>query len=141
MNTLNFLDANVWLALVWSRHVHAERARSWFEEAGEQRFIFCRFTQFTGLRHPTTEKIMGVDTKSMSQAWSVWDRIWADDRVSFLAEPEAIEKEFRSRSRLSTRSPKIWADAYILAFASVADLKLVTFDRALRSHSADVLVL
>ncbi len=118
-----------------------ERARSWFEEAGEQRFIFCRFTQFTGLRHPTTEKIMGVDTKSMSQAWSIWVRIWADDRVSFLAEPEAIEKEFRSRSRLSTRSPKVWADAYILAFASVAGLKLVTFDRALRSHSADVLVL
>ena len=24
MNTLNFLDANVWLALVWSRHVHSE---------------------------------------------------------------------------------------------------------------------
>src|SRR5579872_4436098 len=59
MNTLNFLDANVWLALVWSRHVHAERARSWFEEAGEQRFIFCRFTQLTVLRLLTTEKIMG----------------------------------------------------------------------------------
>jgi len=121
--------------------VHAERARSWFEEAGEQKFIFCRFTQLTVLRLLTTEKNMGADTKSMSQAWSVWDRIWADDRVSFLAEPEAIEKEFRSRSRLSTRSPKVWADAYILAFASVAGLKLVTFDRALRSHSADVLVL
>src|SRR5579872_3566796 len=93
------------------------------------------------LRLHTTEKIMAADTKSMSQAWSVWDRIWADDRVSFLAEPEAIEKEFRSRSRLSTRSPKIWADAYILALVSVAGLKLVTFDRALRSHSADVLVL
>jgi len=141
MNTLNFLDANVWLALVWSRQVHVERARSWFEEAAEQRFIFCRFTQLTVLRLLTTEKILGAGTKSMSQAWSVWDRIWADDRVSFLDEPEAIEKEFRSRSRLSTRSPKVWADAYILAFASVAGLKLVTFDRALRSHSADVLVL
>jgi predicted nucleic acid-binding protein len=35
MNTLNFLDANVWLALAWSRHVHSERARSWFERADD----------------------------------------------------------------------------------------------------------
>jgi predicted nucleic acid-binding protein len=31
MNILNFLDANVWLALLWSRHVHSERAGAWFE--------------------------------------------------------------------------------------------------------------
>ncbi len=49
MNTLNFLDAHVLLALLWSRHVHAERARSWFEQAGEEQFILCRFTQLTVL--------------------------------------------------------------------------------------------
>jgi toxin-antitoxin system PIN domain toxin len=141
MNTLNFLDANVWLALLWNRHVHAERARSWFERASEEQFVFCRFTQLTVLRLLTTEKIMGSGTKSMSQAWGVWDRIWADDRISFLAEPEAIEKEFRSHTHLHTRSPKVWADAYLLAFASVAGLKLVTFDQALRSRGADVRVL
>ena len=31
MNTLNFLDANVWLALLWSRHIHSEKAKEWFE--------------------------------------------------------------------------------------------------------------
>jgi hypothetical protein len=36
MNTLNFLDANVWLALMWSRHVHSERATLWFEQVGEE---------------------------------------------------------------------------------------------------------
>jgi len=41
MNTLNFLDANVWLALLWSR------ARSWFEQTGDEQFLFCRFTQIT----------------------------------------------------------------------------------------------
>jgi predicted nucleic acid-binding protein len=55
MNTLNFLDANVWLALLWSRHVHSERARSWFTEVGDQEFHFCRFTQITVLRLLTTE--------------------------------------------------------------------------------------
>jgi predicted nucleic acid-binding protein len=41
MNTLNFLDANVWLALAWSRHMHSERARSWFEQADEEQFFFA----------------------------------------------------------------------------------------------------
>src|SRR5579863_4901697 len=119
MNTLNFLDANVWLALLWSRHVHSERAGLWFEQVGEQQFFFCRFTQITVLRLLTTEKIMGSDTKTMDEAWGLWDRVWADSRIEFLAEPEGMEKEFRSHSRLESRSPKVWADAYLLAFASV----------------------
>jgi hypothetical protein len=143
MNTLNFLDANVWLALVWSRHVHSEKARSWFEQAGskDEQFFFCRFTQITVLRLLTTDPIMGTDTKTMSEAWTVWDRVWADTRIAFLPEPDDLEKEFRSRSRLSTRSPKVWADAYLLAFAAAASLKLVTFDRAFQSRGVDVLVL
>ena len=76
----------------------------------------------------------------MAEAWSLWDRIWADDRISFLPEPEHIEKEFRSRTRLGSASPKVWADAYLLAFASAAGLKLVTFDRALKSQGVNVLV-
>jgi uncharacterized protein len=84
-----------------------------------------------------------IDSKQVTRDFqgSLWDRIWADDRVVFLPEPEDLEKEFRKRSRLSSRSPKVWADAYILAFASVADLKLVTFDQALKSHGDNVLVL
>lgn len=77
----------------------------------------------------------------MSEAWDLWDRIWADSRVLFLPEPEDIETEFRSLSRLRTSSPQVWADAYLLAFASTAGLKLVTFDHALKSRRADVLVL
>jgi toxin-antitoxin system PIN domain toxin len=141
MNTLNFLDANVWLALLWSRHMHSERARSWFEQAGQEQFLFGRFTQITVLRLLTTEQIMGADTKSMAEAWRLWDRIWADDRVVFVPEPEDIEKEFRARSRMPSRSPKVWADAYMLAFTTVAGLKLITFDRALKSRGNDVLVL
>lgn len=124
-----------------SRHVHSEKARAWFEEAGEEQFLFCRFTQITVLRLLATEKIMGRDTKSMSEAWGLWDRVSADDRIVFLPEPEDIEREFRSRSRLSSPSPKVWADAYLLAFASVAGLRLITFDQALKSRGANVLVL
>jgi toxin-antitoxin system PIN domain toxin len=141
MNTLNFLDANVWLAMIWSRHVHSQRARHWFEEADEQQFFFCRFTQITVLRLLTTQQVMGKDTNTMSEAWGVWDKLWADSRIAFLPEPEDMEKEFRSQSRLNTPSPKAWADAYLLAFAITAGVKLVTFDRSLQARGADVLVL
>ena len=141
MNTLNFLDANVWLALLWSRHIHSARAQEWFEQVSEEQFFLCRFTQLTIFRLLTTEKIMGKDTKTMSEVWSLWDKIWADTRISFLSEPEDLEREFRSRSRLSSSSPKVCADAYLLAFASVAGLKFVTFDRALQSRGRDILVL
>src|SRR5436305_5172794 len=141
MNRLNFLDANVWLALLWSRHIHSERARQWFEQAGEGQFFFCRFTQLTIFRLLTTEKVMGKDTKTMSEVWSLWDKIWGDTRISFLSEPADLEQEFRAHSRLSSYSPKVWADAYLLAFASAEGLQLVTFDRALKSKRTDVLAL
>ena len=77
----------------------------------------------------------------MTEAWALWDRVWADTRVSFLPEPANIEKDFRSYSRLSSSSPKGWADAYLQAFASLAGLKFVTFDRALKSRLVDILIL
>ena len=79
--------------------------------------------------------------RKMPEAWELWDQVCADDRVAYLSEPEAIEPEFRRQTRLSSSSPKVWADSYLLAFATVAGLKLVTFDRALRSRGSEVLVL
>ncbi len=141
MNTLNFLDANVWLALLWSRHIHSERAKEWFEQSGEEKFFFCRITQITVLRLLTTEAVMGSDVKKMAEAWVLWDKVRADDRITFLSEPEVIEPQFRRLSGLRSRSPKVWTDAYLLAFASVAGLKLITFDRGLRARGGEVHVL
>jgi toxin-antitoxin system PIN domain toxin len=141
MNILNFLDANVWLALLWGRHIHSEKAREWFERSSEEKFFFCRITQITVLRLLTTQMVMRNDAKTMSEAWALWDKVCADDRIAMLAEPEAIEPEFRRISALRSASPKVWADAYLVAFASVAGLKLVTFDQGLRSLGADVHIL
>ena len=141
MNTLNFLDANVWLALLWDRHGHADRAREWFQGCDDEQFLFCRFTQITVLRLLTTEQVMGRDVKSMVGAWEVWDQLWSDDRIAMLAEPDGFEPRLRIHSRLGSASPKVWADAYLVAFASAAGLKLVTFDDALESRPVEVLVL
>ncbi|MEX2261215.1 MAG: TA system VapC family ribonuclease toxin [Bryobacteraceae bacterium] len=141
MNTWNFLDANVWLALIWDRHEHAERARAWFECASAERFLFCRFTQLTVLRLLTTAGLMSADVCTMAGAWQIWGKIAADERIAFLAEPEGIEPRFRGHSQLASASPKVWADAYLLAFAQTAGLKLITFDRALGTHAAEAVVL
>jgi len=138
MNTLNFLDANVWLALLWSRHIHSEKAKEWFERSSEEKFLFCRITQITVLRLLTTAAVMGNDVKKMHDAWELWDKVCADDRIEFVSEPEAIEPEFRRMTALRSPSPKVWVDAYLLAFAGVAGLKLITFDRGLRSRGAEV---
>jgi len=137
----NFLDANVWIALLWERHVHFERAREWFDNADDEELLFCRVTQMAVLRLLTTEAVMGVDTRSMAGAWTAWDQLAADSRIVYMAEPAGLDREFRARSRLSSRSPKVWADAYLLAFAAAAGATLVTFDRSLRSRSENVLVL
>ncbi len=141
MNTLNFLDANVWLALLWGRHTHSERARQWLESVPEEKFFYCRFTQLTVLRLLSSSAVMGPDVRKTPQAWHLWDKVCADDRVAYLAEPGALEPEFRRQSKLGTTSPKVWADAYLLAFAIMSGLKLVTFDRALRSRGSEVFVL
>jgi hypothetical protein len=141
MNALNFLDANVWLALLWSRHSHSERAKEWFDRSAGEQFFFCRFTQLTVLRLLTTESIMGKDVRSLSQAWELWDKIWADPQVAYLPEPENLETELRALTRSSGKSPKVWGDAYLLSFAITAGLKLITFDRAIQSRRAEILIL
>ena len=95
----------------------------------------------TVLRLLTTEGVMGGDTETMAGAWKLLERIQTDQRIEFLPEPEGLDREFRLRSRLPSRSPKVWADAYLMAFAAAAGLKLITFDRALKTKGVDVLVL
>jgi uncharacterized protein len=141
MNVLNFLDSNVWLALLWGRHEHSEKARAWFDLSADEQFFFCRFTQLTVLRLLTTESVMGRDVRNMSQAWDLWDKVSADPQIAFLPEPENLEAELRNHTRNSSKSPKVWADAYLLSFAAVAGLKVVTFDRALHSRGRDILLL
>ena len=92
MNTLNFPDVNVWVALAWRRHIHSEKARLWFEEASGEQFFFCRITQISVLRLLTTERALGGDVHTMSGAWKLWDRVIADERIAFAPEPDGLER-------------------------------------------------
>jgi hypothetical protein len=139
MTSLSFPDINVWLALACPEHVHHLPARRWWEgETG--RIAFCRITQLSFLRLVTLPAAMSGKPLTMAGAWRVHDRFFEDDRVSFVAEPATVETHFRENSSAATASPKVWADAFLLAFAHAADGAVVTFDRPLAARGARCLL-
>jgi toxin-antitoxin system PIN domain toxin len=139
MNSLSFPDINVWLAAAAPEHIHAAIARRWWEqETGT--IAFSRLTQLGFLRLMTTAAVMDGKPLTITQAWRVYDRFYEDDRVTFLSEPPEVEKRFRENASGRTASPKIWADAWLLAVAQAAEGTLVTFDKALVSRGAHCLL-
>ena len=84
---------------------------------------------------------MGKDVKTMAGAWDVYDKCCADERIAFLPEPDGVDPTLRALAKSRVVSPKVWADAYLAAFASAAGLKLVTFDQGFRSRAIGCLVL
>lgn len=137
-----FPDINVWVALAYQGHQHYSIAADWFN-ALRDTAGFCRVTQIGFLRLLTHPVIMGDETKTQKEAWRAYDQLCADPRIDFYLEPEPkdLEKAFRSLTASSRSSAQQWSDAYLVAFARVAGLTLVTLDRALSKLSDDVLLL
>lgn len=140
MTSLSFPDVNVWLALAFEHHVHRASALAWWNETNVTA-AFLRVTQLSVLRLLTTAATMDGKAVTMAVAWQIYDRLFEDDRVRFYPEPPNFEMRFRQLSQSPAASPKVWADAYMLAFAAGHQGRLVTFDRALENRGADCLVL
>jgi predicted nucleic acid-binding protein len=68
-------------------------------------------------------------------------RLFEDDRVAVYPEPPGLGTHFRQLTNAPVASPKVWADAYLLAFASGHQGQVITFDRALENRGASCLVL
>lgn len=139
MDSLSFPDVNVWLALAAPEHVHAAIARRWWEQESGA-IAFSRFTQIGFLRLMTTAAAMDGKPLTIAEAWRVYDRFYNDERVVFVAEPEEVERRFRERAVGRIASPKLWADAWLLAFAEATEGVLVTFDKALGPRGARCLL-
>jgi uncharacterized protein len=139
MTSLSFPDANVWLALVSHEHVHSVAARHWWN-SNDGGVAFCRISQLGLLRLLTTAAVMGNKPLSLDRSWRVYDELFADDRVVFVHEPPEMDAVFRARAVGRDASPKIWADAWMLAMASAAGGVLVTFDKALGARGAHCLL-
>lgn len=141
MNSLSFPDVNVWLALILDHHVHRAAALRWWTRPETGQVGFLRLTQISVLRLLTTAAAMSGKPLTLAEAWQTYDRLYDDDRVALFSEPTGLERDFRRLSSGGTASPKLWADAYLVAFASRHQGQLVTFDRALENRGADCLIL
>jgi toxin-antitoxin system PIN domain toxin len=137
-----FPDINVWVALTHAQHVHHLVASDWFDSLQpDVRFCFCRFTQLGLLRLLTAQAVMSDDVMRQAEAWAVYDRWLENERVSFAEEPHGLERRFRALTRGKQAAPKVWADAYLIAFAETSQFTLVTFDRTLGRKVKPVMVL
>jgi len=132
---LSIPDINVWMALAAPEHPHNSQAERWWRQH-EGHIGFVRLSQLGFLRLATTKAAMDGKPLTIDEAWLVHDRFYEDDRVTFVSEPSDVEKSFRETAAGRTASPKVWADAWMLAIASATGGVLVTFDKALGARGA-----
>lgn len=77
---------------------------------------------------------MGAAAVTMSDAWRAYDAFIGSPNITFADEPSGIEQIWRSLTQHSAFSPKVWNDAYLAAFAQLAGLELITFDRGFTQY-------
>jgi uncharacterized protein len=145
--TAHLCDANVWLALSLSDHVHHDVASDWLETVEEPASVlFCRVTQQALLRLLTNAAVLapyGNRPLTNKEAWAVYEALAADDRIVVRAdEPPGLESRWKDLAVRSAASPKLWMDAYLAAFALAGGWRMVTTDGGFRQFpDLDLLLL
>ncbi len=128
-------DINFWLALAFQSHEHHVPAKAWMLAALPESCCFCRVTQMGILRLATNRKVFPLDAVPMNEAWRIYDELLTDDRVAFAEEPPDLEVGWRATTERETFSTNAWTDAYLAAFAQMADFEIVTFDKGFARYT------
>ena len=139
MTSLSFPDVNVWLALASPDHIHKLLALNWLDRQAGM-IAMTRATQKSFLRLITTAAVMNNKPLTNEDAWLAYDRFFGDNRFSFFPEPPGVDRFFRLESSKTVPAPKLWADAWLLAFAHATGGTVITFDRALAQRGAHCLL-
>lgn len=121
------IDTNVWLAAIFDSHVHHDAARKWIDQTTEP-LAFCRSTEISFLRLVTSEAVFGPAALTNREAQKLLIRLLDDDRIFLATEPPDLEIVWFQYAAKSGRSPKLWMDAYLAAFAFRHGFQIVTFD-------------
>jgi hypothetical protein len=129
------IDTNVWVALFLRNHPHHLLAEARVLQLREQEACFCRATQKGLFRLLTQNTPTYGHPLPMIQCWELYEDVCASKGILFLEEPQGLEKHWRALTSTMLASPKLWMDAYLQAFAELAGLKIITFDRALAKAS------
>jgi uncharacterized protein len=127
-------DVNVWLALLNAQHVHHFIAKFYWEQAGSERMVFCRTTMLGLLRLSTNKAVMGGVPYTQEQAWQAYEAVIGLPEVTVMAEPSGLEIAMRQFTAQASFRCTDWTDAYLAAFAQVANLRLVSFDKGFAKY-------
>ena len=79
---------------------------------------------------------MGEDVLNPVEACAVYADFRTDKRVRFVAEPDDVEKSWLLLMKVPAASGNAWTDAYLIAFAQEAHLRLLTLDAGMRRWSS-----
>jgi len=138
---LFFLDVNVLVALTIESHEHSAVAHDWYVGQGRPTLVVCRHTQLGMLRFMTSAKHFPEDAVTNREALAIYDRLVDAGRLEFRLEPAGLEGLLRQYADVPMKSPKVWSDSYLAAFAALLRIPLVTFDVALARKTAGSVLL
>ncbi len=128
-------DVNVWLALLNSQHAHHSAAAAYWQSASIQRIAFCRITMLGLLRLSTNKAVMGGAPYTTLQAWQAYQTVINLPEVSFASEPPGIEAAMQKLTNPPVLGTPDWTDTYLAAFAGLACLRMVSFDKGFSQYS------
>ena len=102
--------------------------------------LFCRATQQSFLRSastPTLLKAYGAEGMTDRDALVALDALQALPQVCTREEAPGVFALWRGLAVAETASPKVWMDAYLVAFAITGGLRLITLDGDFRRFVAN----
>ncbi len=123
-----FLDANVWLPMVWEGHVASETVHRWAADRSDD-LVLCRVMQLALLRHLTNPVIMGDEVRTNEQASQILVVLRSQNEILFHGDSSAADTLFPALGASPGSHCNRWTDAYLAAFAITGNYDLVTFDR------------
>jgi uncharacterized protein len=123
------VDVNVAFPLLVSRHQHRDKALKWFDSTAIGEVVLSRLTRLGVLRLLCTVQVMGPDVLQAKAAMEALEVFEADERIVLLHEPDGLDATLKKFVARCATTPNLWTDAYLAAFANVAGLKLISFDR------------
>ncbi len=78
---------------------------------------------------------MGGTPYTTEQAWQAYQSVANLPEVGFASEPQGVEIAMQKYTRGAQFRKADWADAYLAAFAQLAGLRMVSFDKGFAGYS------
>jgi toxin-antitoxin system PIN domain toxin len=127
--SLDLLDVNVWVALSVSDHPFHTCATAYWANAAAPKLCMCRTTALGLIRVSSRPHTMGGVPLTLAQSWSLYGQWLANPAVTWVPEPEGVDKVIDSWVSAGLVTSRTLTDAFLAALAVSANLRMVSFDR------------